>query len=47
MRDGQPQRREVAEQVGLQQLHECRGVGVEVVRTGGVACLPLSGLRTI
>jgi hypothetical protein len=36
MRDHQAQRREILEQVALQQLHEHRGVGVQVVRAGAV-----------
>jgi aminopeptidase N len=36
VRDDQPQRREPAEQVAHQQLHEGGGVGVEVVRAEGV-----------
>ena len=34
--DDQTQRREVGEEVALDELHEGRGVGVDVVRAGGV-----------
>ena len=36
MRNHETQRREIAEQVALDELHERRGVGVDVVRAGGV-----------
>ena len=36
MRNHETQRREIAEQIALDELHERRGVGVDVVRAGGV-----------
>ena len=36
VRDDEPQRREILEQVRLDELHERRRVGVDVVRAGGV-----------
>ncbi len=36
VRNNEPQRREVLEQIALDELHEGRGVRVDIVRTGGV-----------